>query len=127
MGTKLWDLKIIVDATSKLPDAVNTSPVSLLFPLIRIQSGCGQGIIKIPGICKCTSLKFHKPFLTVVDADGDIVKCRWALQSNQECGDACQELPDNSLDRLQVRCDAQKIIIISKTILVTTYQFGVNV
>ena len=49
VGEKLFKLKMLVDVTSKLPGAMNTSPVSLLFPLIRIQSGCGQGTIKIPG------------------------------------------------------------------------------
>ena len=49
--SSFWDLKIFVDAANKLPQAVNTSPVTLMLPLIQIQYGCGQGTIYIPGMC----------------------------------------------------------------------------
>eukprot|EP00731_Ephydatia_muelleri_P017140 Em0010g238a len=78
-----WDLKIYVDVMNKAAGEVNTSPVSLMLPVIRIQHGCGQGTINIP----------------VDDADGeDTVKCRWALESNQECGEVCQRLSDDNLN-----------------------------
>ena len=43
-----------------------------------------------------------------MDPDGDVVKCRWALSDNLECGDACQGLSANSLDSVQVKFNAQK-------------------
>ena len=108
-------MKIFIDVANKLPETVNTSPVTLVLPVIRIQYGCGQGTVYIPG--SCVNLHVHlnwlrvhlgtcftETILIVEDADGeDIIKCRWAQESNQECGDVCRRLSENSLDRLQVR------------------------
>ena len=43
-------------------------------------------IIVIPVIIVCTCS-------TVSDADGDIVKCRWAESAQGECGGVCQTFP----------------------------------
>ena len=51
-----------------------------------------------------TYLVFTQPIFIVADADGDVVKCRWALSNNQECGTACNRLPSNTLDSRQVTC-----------------------
>jgi len=31
-------------------------------------------------------------FISVVDADGDDVRCRWAEQSQGECGSVCRDI-----------------------------------
>lgn len=57
--------------------------------------------------CACFGTFISETILIVEDADGeDIVKCRWALDSNLECGEVCQRLSDDSLDRQQVRSNA---------------------
>ena len=106
-----WDLKIYVDVMNKAAGEVNTSPVSLMLPVIRIQHGCGQGTINIPGMC-CTNVHLWlstKEIFIVDDADGeDTVKCRWALESNQECGEVCQRLSDDNLNSQVNQCEKKK-------------------
>lgn len=58
---------------------VNQSPLTSMSPLIRIQAGC-YAEVRIP----------------VEDADGDVIKCRWAV--GLECGDSCNLATNVALD-----------------------------
>ena len=41
---------------------------------------------------KCSHFILYCLFISVVDADGDDVRCRWAEQSQRECGGVCQAI-----------------------------------
>ena len=45
-------------------------------------------------------------FSAVSDADGDIVRCRWAESSQNECSDVCQVFPA-TLDQVSYVCDCE--------------------
>ena len=83
-----WGLRI------KSNFAENSSPITTMLPIIRLQYGCGS-TIKIPGIIKhrCYSASQYILILpTVDDSDGDIFRCRWAKAEQRECGDYCQQI-----------------------------------
>jgi len=54
----------------------NSTPKSGSIPIKRLQAGCPT-TIEIP----------------TTDPDGDIVRCRFAKQDRDDCGDICQEFP----------------------------------
>nr|XP_022301288.1 uncharacterized protein LOC111109459 [Crassostrea virginica] len=61
---------------------INSSPVVTMTPIVRLLSGCS-----------------HQIQIPVIDADGDIVRCRFPTSSNSnECGYLCDGLPGSSLD-----------------------------
>ncbi|XP_048727710.2 uncharacterized protein LOC125645867 [Ostrea edulis] len=56
---------------------INTSPVTAMQPIVRLQRGCSHSI-RIP----------------VADDDGDIVRCRWGRSSPfDECSGICNSFP----------------------------------
>jgi hypothetical protein len=59
--------------------AINQSPITSLWPALKIPAGVYQEL-KIP----------------VMDADGDVMRCRWA--SGNECGFSCSMPPNVTLD-----------------------------
>ena len=59
---------------------INSTPRAISYPVIRLQHGCS-----------------HTLPIPVNDPDGDIVRCRWAVGSN-ECGDICNRFPGAILD-----------------------------
>ncbi|XP_078331912.1 uncharacterized protein LOC111109459 isoform X4 [Crassostrea virginica] len=61
---------------------INSSPVVTMTPIVRLLSGCS-----------------HQIQIPIIDADGDIVRCRFPTSSNSnECGYLCDGLPGSSLD-----------------------------
>ncbi|KAK3579266.1 hypothetical protein CHS0354_033344 [Potamilus streckersoni] len=54
---------------------INSSPVTSIQPLVRVQYGCDATIN-----------------LLVSDPDGDIVRCRWSNEGD-ECGSTCSSFP----------------------------------
>ena len=58
---------------------INSSPVTTITPIVRLQSGCTR-TIRIP----------------VQDADQDIVRCRWA--AGNECAGVCSKVPGATID-----------------------------
>ena len=73
-GNSNWFLSTTVDLTRRRDNGkINTSPISALFPIVRIQQGCSK-TISIPA----------------EDSDGDKVRCRWSSGSSRECGGVCQ-------------------------------------
>ncbi|CAC5402582.1 unnamed protein product [Mytilus coruscus] len=64
---------------------INSSPKSVMQPIVRLQFGCNHTItIPAPLI-----------ILNVVsDPDKDDVRCRWAIPNRDECGDICNSFSD---------------------------------
>lgn len=54
---------------------INSSPQSAQLPVVDVQAGCA------------TTIAIHTD-----DADGDVVKCRWAKSEASECG-VCNGIP----------------------------------
>ena len=73
-------------------------------PVVRLQYGCNH-TIQIPGKAKWLHLvqivewiSFdNSVFILVADADGDIIRCRWAEYSHGECSGVCKALPGATL------------------------------
>ncbi|CAG2226257.1 unnamed protein product [Mytilus edulis] len=51
---------------------INSSPKSVMQPIVRLQLGCN-----------------HTITIPVSDPDNDDVRCRWAIHDRDECGDIC--------------------------------------
>ncbi|XP_078329616.1 uncharacterized protein LOC111112680 [Crassostrea virginica] len=66
---------------------INSSPVTAMQPIVRLQHGCSHSI-KIP----------------VADDNGDIIRCRWA-QNTSECGGICNSFPGAVLNQTDCRLD----------------------
>ena len=58
---------------------INSTPRAITSPVIRVQEGCNHTII-----------------VPVTDPDKDIIRCRWA--KNSECGQICDAIPGAVLD-----------------------------
>lgn len=69
-GGYSWSLITKIDFSKKINNKINEPPITSMVPLINLQAGC-----------------YHEIRVPVNDADGDVVKCRWAL--GNECGDSC--------------------------------------
>ena len=66
-------------------------------PVVRLQHGCNY-TITIPGSfntskCMHTLIDDCMILSLVTDADGDHIRCRWAEQSLNECGEICRLFP----------------------------------
>ncbi|XP_052078414.1 integrin beta-like protein B isoform X2 [Mytilus californianus] len=80
VGSGSWVLLATADLSVRQDTGkINTSPVSVMQPIVRFKYGCSYSL-RIP----------------VQDDDGDIVKCRWA--NNTECYAVCEALPGAELD-----------------------------
>ncbi|XP_062615393.1 uncharacterized protein LOC134277123 [Saccostrea cucullata] len=73
-----WRIATRVDLTYRQDiGGINTSPVTAMQPIVRLQRGCSHSI-KIP----------------VADDDGDTVRCRWGRNSpDDECSGICNSFP----------------------------------
>ncbi|XP_053392818.1 uncharacterized protein LOC123564214 isoform X2 [Mercenaria mercenaria] len=77
-----WKLKVKADLSNRTDTGtINTSPTADIPPIIRLQHGCNNTI----------KIEVH-------DSDNDFVRCRWALETNDECGDVCDGLPNSNLN-----------------------------
>ena len=106
-GSPSWSLWVRFNLAIR-PDTglINSSPVSSIAPIVRIQYNCDI-TIQIPGIgyimhcisrlmVVCTCMES-----SVQDVDGDDVRCRWAVGS--ECGGVCQTFPGGLLSMVKQR------------------------
>ncbi|CAF1307645.1 unnamed protein product [Adineta ricciae] len=77
-----WSLGCCVDLTIRDDGFINTAPVAAVISPIYVLSNT-ISTISIP----------------VADADGDILRCRWASNDSifDECGDICGEIPGSIL------------------------------
>ncbi|XP_060069047.1 protein eyes shut-like [Ylistrum balloti] len=76
-----WNIYTTVDLRKRSDtNQPNQSPITASKPLYRMQSDCSHNL-KIP----------------MIDADGDVVKCRWSRGT--ECASVCRSLPDATLDQ----------------------------
>ncbi|XP_078330906.1 uncharacterized protein LOC111125451 isoform X2 [Crassostrea virginica] len=76
-----WSISTRIDLTYRSDIAgINSSPVTAMQPIVRLQRGCSHSI-KIP----------------VADDDGDVIRCRWGRTSS-ECGGICNSFPNSILD-----------------------------
>jgi hypothetical protein len=77
-----WEVRVKGDLSIRADlGRINTSPVTATQPIVRIQSNCPTAIT-----------------IPVEDADGDVVKCRWAEGSQSECSGVCMAFPHATLD-----------------------------
>ena len=92
-----WEIRVKGNTVPR-PDTglINSSPVTTAIPL-RLQAGCSH-TIRIP----------------VRDADSDIVRCRWAVWT-EECSDACYGLPGALLNQVHA-----PLIISSEVFVIVT-------
>jgi hypothetical protein len=79
-----WEVRVKGDLSIRADlGRINTSPVTATQPIVRIQSNCPTAIT-----------------IPVEDADGDVVKCRWAEGSQSECSGVCMAFPHATLDEV---------------------------
>ncbi|XP_053390686.1 uncharacterized protein LOC128553528 [Mercenaria mercenaria] len=91
-GGGSWSLRATVDLSMRSDNGkINTSPTVEMPPVVNWQTGCSYNLT-----------------LPVADVDGDVVKCRWAKET-EECGGVCQTFPGSKLDQ----------VCFSRTILLT--------
>ncbi|XP_056016084.1 uncharacterized protein LOC125677338 isoform X2 [Ostrea edulis] len=85
-GGGRWDMRTTVDLNRRRDTGqINSSPVSAMPPIIRLQHGCDHNIT-----------------IPVYDKQNDTVRCRWAESSKGECGGVCNSFPNAFLD--EKRC-----------------------
>ncbi|CAF1104328.1 unnamed protein product [Adineta ricciae] len=79
-----WSIGSCIDLTIRLGGFVNTSPVANMISPVKVPVNSTTNI-KIP----------------VLDADNDILRCRWAKKTSalDECGDVCGTILGSQLDR----------------------------
>ena len=83
-GGSSWFLSTTVNLTRQQNNGkINSSPISALSPIVRIQQGCPR-IISIPA----------------EDSDGDKVRCRWSTGQYRECGGVCHVFNSGTLDEV---------------------------
>ncbi|XP_053399313.1 deleted in malignant brain tumors 1 protein-like [Mercenaria mercenaria] len=76
-----WKLRVSANLNVRRDTGtINSSPTAEITPIVRLQYGCN-----------------HTITIPVKDPDHDIVKCRWANDSN-ECADVCYAFPNAYLD-----------------------------
>ena len=103
-GGSSWEVRVKGNLTQRTDNGlINSSPISTITPIIRLQYGCSQTIV-IPGKAdQITQIvdqinhdnsAFHS---IVADADGDIIRCRWAESLYGECAGVCRALPGATL------------------------------
>ncbi|KAJ8022217.1 Integrin beta-like protein A [Holothuria leucospilota] len=82
-GNGPWIIRSRVDLTPRADNGlINSSPTTSNMPIVRIQQNCPTTLI-----------------IPVADADGDVVRCRYAVSSGDECGTICGQL-DATLDEV---------------------------
>ncbi|KAL9988076.1 hypothetical protein ACROYT_G002476 [Oculina patagonica] len=83
-GNGDWFLSTTVNLTKRQDNGkINSSPISALSPIVRLQQGCSK-TISIPA----------------EDSDGDKVRCRWSTGYRRECGGVCQRfINSGTLDK----------------------------
>lgn len=84
-GNGNWFLSTTVNLTRRqdIYGKINSSPISALSPIVRLQQGCPR-TISIPA----------------EDSDGDKVRCRWSTGQNRECGGVCHIFNSGTLDEV---------------------------
>ena len=83
-GNGDWFLSTTVNLTRRQDNGrINSSPISALSPIVRLQQGC-PNTISIPA----------------EDSDGDKVRCRWSNGSRRECGSICHTFHSGTLDEV---------------------------
>ncbi|XP_062621620.1 uncharacterized protein LOC134283182 [Saccostrea cucullata] len=86
-GGGSWEMRTTIDLNRRRDTGkINSSPVSAMPPIIRLQHGCEHNIT-----------------IPVYDKDNDTVRCRWAESSKSECGGVCRSFPNSFLD--EKRCE----------------------
>ncbi|XP_062587636.1 uncharacterized protein LOC134249283 [Saccostrea cucullata] len=90
-GGGSWQMRTTVDLNRRRDTGkINSSPVSAMPPIIRLQQGCEHNIT-----------------IPVYDKDNDTVRCRWAESSKSECAGVCRSFPNSFLD--EKRCEISYI------------------
>ena len=82
-----WEIRVKGNLLRSLrPNGrVNSSPQTTSTPIIRLQQGCNH-TIRIPA----------------QDPDQDVVRCRWATSTGNECAGVCRALPGAIIDEVSV-------------------------
>lgn len=76
-----WEIRAKYNTTIRNDtNRLNTSPITLIPPIIRVQIG-KKHTIKIP----------------TADLDDDLVKCRWSDSANKECASICHSIKNANL------------------------------
>ena len=110
-GGKGWELKVKGNLTPRADNGlINTSPISTMPPIVRLQHGCNHTIV-IPGKAEMIDSIQHqkiainqKIFLhPVADSNEDIIRCRWAEFSQGECNGTCRSLPNATLNEVNMK------------------------
>ena len=81
-GGSSWELRVKLNLTATLAERTeNASPETKMEPIVNLLYGCN-----------------HTITIPVEDADGDVVRCRWAESTYRECGGVCRAFPDAVLN-----------------------------
>lgn len=113
-GSASWEIRVKMDLSPRSDNGlINSSPISNMPPIIRVQRNC-NGRIAVPGKLRQDMEQINKKFwtcfiLTVSDADGDDVRCRWASSSRGECAEVCQAFPA-TLSDVSFNFTAQQVL-----------------
>ena len=92
-----WEIPVSINSLVRTDTGkINSSPITKMFPVIRIRSGLQQKIT-----------------IPISDKDNDIIKCRWSSLSNGECGGVCSYPAVASLnsEKCELSFDATKATV----------------
>ena len=102
-GGSRWEIRVKGNLTRRTDNGlINTSPISTMSPVVRLQYGCNH-TLQVPGNAELTTgtystdFRMKITFILVADADGDTIRCRWAESSRGECSGVCKALPGATL------------------------------
>lgn len=112
-GGSSWEVRVKGNLARRTDNGlINTSPISTMAPVVRLQYGCNH-MLQIPGnteLSTSTSHRLenncieHSAFHSIVaDADGDTIRCRWAESSRGECSGVCRALPGATLSGVNMQ------------------------